>query len=223
MDGGSAEARRWFDQGLAGLELDIGDEQVSLLVRYCMELLKWNARINLVARNTTLRDLVDRHFLDSLTLVPLLREAVPPRGPLLDVGSGAGFPGLVVKTACPELTVHLLEPRQRRAAFLRHVIRLLDLENAAVLEQRTDDPGLRIDAPAAVITGRAVADIPEFLAMVRHLASESALVVCMRGRAALREESLHRETSGFRFIGMTATRLPLSGAGRTLLLYRKTA
>ncbi|MDW7774351.1 MAG: 16S rRNA (guanine(527)-N(7))-methyltransferase RsmG [Desulfobulbaceae bacterium] len=225
MNGGhekySRQAAQFFTEGLSGLDLALTDEQVVSLIRYCLELRKWNKKVNLVARNTSLRDLIDKHFFDSLTLVPLLRKFDHLSGPLLDVGSGAGFPGLVVKIACPSLAVMLLEPRHRRATFLKHVIRLLALKKTEVHMRRTEDADFAADSDFAFITGRAVAEVCEFLAMVEHLAAPKTLVICMQGEGGSERWEKQENPTAFQFIGVEKTMLPLSGAGRHLLLFRK--
>jgi len=210
-----------FRSGLERLDLALGDEQVNSLVLYCRELRKWNRKVNLVARNTLLTDLVDRHFLDSLTLLPLLARFADMTGSLLDVGSGAGFPGLAVKIACPSLNVILLEPRERRAAFLRHVIRLLALDGIDVLVCRTDELVAGTDTPYTVITGRAVADVAAFLRMVGHLASPGTLVICMQGSGGREKWTPNSVADGFQCIGIEETVLPVSRIRRYLLLFRK--
>lgn len=217
------EAQGYFAEGLARMNLVLTAEQISMLIRYCLELRKWNARVNLVARNTSLRDLIDRHFLDSLTLVPLLRKEEIRSGPLLDVGSGAGFPGLVTGIACPELSVVLLEPRQRRVSFLRHIIRLLSLKNIAALARRTEDREIMPPHGFAVITGRAVADVSGFLTMIEPLASRKTLVICMQGEGGRQGWEQQGQSGPFHFIGGEKAILPLTGAGRHLLLFSRSS
>ena len=103
---------------------------------YFAELRKWMRRINLVARETTTEQLLELHFLDSLTLAPLV--AHHPNLHLLDIGSGAGFPGLVLAAVLPEARFTLIEPRQKRAVFLRHVARRLGLSYVQVVEERVE-------------------------------------------------------------------------------------
>ena len=94
--------------GLGQLGIRVTETALGGLVRYCLDLEKWNRRVNLVARNTSLADIVEKHFLDSLTLLPLIQKYGLEQGNdsgenfginLLDVGTGAGFPGLVLATA----------------------------------------------------------------------------------------------------------------------------
>jgi 16S rRNA (guanine527-N7)-methyltransferase len=215
------EVERLFRGGLKQLGLALDNEQLNSLVLYCLELLKWSRKINLVAKDTPLPDLVDKHFFDSLTLVPLLARQADLTGPLLDVGSGAGFPGLVVKIACPSLEIVLLEPRQRRVAFLRHIIRLLALDGIDVMMCRTEELGFEAAKPFKVITGRAVADVTDFLRMVAHLASPASLVICMQGSGGTEKWRNLGDTEGFQCIGVEEAVLPFSSIKRYFLLFRK--
>jgi 16S rRNA (guanine527-N7)-methyltransferase len=118
------------------------------LVHYAELLERWSARHNLV-RVVSREELVTRHIFDALTAAPFF----PERGELLDVGSGAGLPGVPLLAVLPRWKGTLLEPRQKRWAFLRLVIRELGLEAEAVRDRYQDlSPGRRWDR----ITARAV-------------------------------------------------------------------
>lgn len=108
-----------FLSALEKLGLFLTKDQEWRLVGYADLLLKWNPVINLVAPST-LTDLWKRHFLDSAQLAPLL----PQKGDIIDLGSGGGFPALVLAILRPELTFTLVESDQRKAAFLREVTRV---------------------------------------------------------------------------------------------------
>ncbi|GBE53477.1 ribosomal RNA small subunit methyltransferase G [bacterium BMS3Bbin14] len=206
-------------QGLEQLGIGLDEHARRRLLRYCEELQKWNRKINLIARNTSLPDIIEKHFLDSLTLLPVLSE-MPP-GPLLDVGSGAGFPGLVVKIAHPARPVLLLEPRQRRSVFLRHIIRTLSLEGIEVSTARVEDdeprPGFE---NFAIITGRAVADVARFLEMVGPRVGPATVVACMQGPAGKQDWRQGSRAGNLRCLGRRETVLPFSGARRFILLFQ---
>ena len=102
---------------LMGLALDNQPEALVRLALYFEELNKWNRKVNLVARTLDDRQILEDHFLDSLTLLEFLAPEIRQRGTLLDIGTGAGFPGLVLKAVCPQLPVTLIEPRQNRFFF----------------------------------------------------------------------------------------------------------
>ncbi|WP_129627356.1 16S rRNA (guanine(527)-N(7))-methyltransferase RsmG [Candidatus Oscillochloris fontis] len=131
--------------------------QLDQLARYAQLLREWNERINL----TTITDLAEiyrRHFLDSLSLARFWGS-----GPnsLVDIGSGAGFPGLVLKILRPELRLTLIESVGKKAEFLRHVAHDLDLHAVRVLDARAEDVGRNTAERAThdLVTARAVAEL----------------------------------------------------------------
>ncbi len=170
-----------LQKGAATLGVPLTAEQIGQLAQYLKELLRWMRRINLVAKESSPEEIIDRHFLDSLALVPLL-----PKGKLqntirlLDVGSGAGFPGLVLALVLPQANFYLLEPRQKRAIFLRHIVRMLKLKNVEVVCERVETLYEKKGGTKrnfSHITGRAVADAPSFLQMVEPLVGRETEVV----------------------------------------------
>lgn len=207
--------------GLDRLGIVVAEEHVAQLISYIGELQKWSRKVNLIAKNTSLKDVVEKHFIDSLTLLPVLHKYDLMDGPLLDVGSGAGFPGLVLKVACPSLETVLLEPRQRRVSFLNHIIRTLALQNIRVAMDRIGESSLLSEYTFSIITGRAVADIPTFLKMVSPRSEKQTVVICMQGEAGKRECEKGTLDSNFTWIGSEKCILPFSGAKRYLLLFRK--
>lgn len=223
MTGGGEEGagdllRRGLD--LSGIRVD--GEVLARLTFYCLELEKWNRKINLIARNTRRQDIVDKHFLDSLTLVLVLDRLAPAKPSLLDVGSGAGFPGLVLKIVRPGYRVVLLEPREKRVAFLRHVIRQTGLKNIEVAAARIEE-GRVADRTYSFITGRAVADVKTFLKMVGPLAAPETLVICMQGIHGRQDWREGYRANDFVCAGVEETQLPFSRARRFLLLFRRPA
>jgi 16S rRNA (guanine527-N7)-methyltransferase len=123
--------------GAAGLGLSLNEDEIASFDRYLREIQLWSQRINLSALREI--DAIQvHHFLDSLTLVPLLDELFPRGGRLIDVGSGAGFPGLPLKIVRPAWSVTLVEATQKKASFLSHVVEMLALKDTHVLPQRAE-------------------------------------------------------------------------------------
>ena len=123
-------------QHLFGLSLS--PRQMSQLAVYERELLRWNEKFNL----TAIRDVEGiraKHFLDSLSCSLAWKEQVPRR--LIDVGSGAGFPGIVLKLLYPALKLTLVESVGKKANFCSHIVQTLELENVEVLSARAEDVG----------------------------------------------------------------------------------
>ncbi len=115
----------------------VTDTSVEKLVTYGAELLRWNKNINLTGAKT-MEQFVTGPLFDALTCVPTLVRS----GTLVDIGSGGGLPGIPATILIPEIRVTLVEPRAKRASFLRHVVHLLGLE-VEVIESRDDDLGGR--------------------------------------------------------------------------------
>ena len=207
-------------EGLGKLEITLPAPAVDRLVRYFAELKKWSRKVNLIAKSATDAEIVENHFLDSLTLLPLLPET---GGHLLDIGTGAGFPGLACKAARPELAVTLVEPREKRVSFLGHIVRTLELKNVSVLCCRVEDETrLPADRPFTHITGRAVTEIGPFLQMVERFAATSPRVILMKGpkwREEMAAAATILEGSAFHLAEVRECALPFSGAGRALLLF----
>lgn len=129
----SQDARSALDAAAQSLGIEIGGESGALLLRYAAELARWNRRLNLTGAGTAAAFVAGPLF-DALTLLPVLGE-----GPdLVDVGSGGGLPGIPAAILRPGLAVTLVEPRTRRAAFLRHTVHLLGLR-AEVVQGRAEE------------------------------------------------------------------------------------
>ncbi len=211
--------------GKWGAEYRIAEERLVRLQRYFTELMKWRQKVNLVSRSTPELEVIDRHFVDSLSLLPHLKKG----SRLLDIGSGAGFPGLVCRTVLPELGLCLVEPRQKRVHFLRHIVRTLELTadsgEIIIYQERMAPDSLLCAERFTHITCRAVTGIGPFLQMVSGFSGSGAALLLMKGRRWEQELEaaqpvLHR--SGYRLERVEKIVLPLSGMERFLLNFTET-
>jgi 16S rRNA (guanine527-N7)-methyltransferase len=147
--------------GKLGIELDA--RQVKQFELYYQELIDWNKKINLTAI-TDYSSVQVKHFLDSLTITLALSqgEVERPDFNIIDIGTGAGFPGVPLKILFPHPRLVLIEPTTKKTAFLRHIIRKLELENLEVLNSRAEEaahlPLYR--EQFALVLSRAVALLP---------------------------------------------------------------
>ncbi len=150
-----------FIAGLHQLDLSLSDQQLEQFLYYQQELLDWNTRFNLTAI-TDAEGVQVKHFLDSLTLLTVRDR---PRAHLLDIGSGAGFPGLALKIARPEWEVTLLEATGKKVTFLRHIIETLHLDGIEAIQSRAEELAHQPTYRAAfdVVTARAVASLSTLL------------------------------------------------------------
>ena len=177
----AADSRDLLVRGGAQLGLAMDAAGVERLLVYLAELMKWSRRVNLIARDTPETQVVETHFLDSLTLLPFLDGAGEVH--LLDVGSGAGFPGLALACVRPDARFTLCEPRQKRVSFLRHVVRTLGLANVEVVAERIEAHLADWPGRFTHITSRAVAEPAAFLPLVRPLVTPATRVLLMLARA----------------------------------------
>ena len=177
----AADSRDLLVRGGAQLGLAMDPAGVERLLVYLADLMKWSRRVNLVARDTPEAQVVETHFLDSLTLLPFLDGAGEVH--LLDVGSGAGFPGLALACVRPDARFTLCEPRQKRVSFLRHVVRTLGLANVEVVADRVEAQASAWQGRFTHITSRAVAEPAAFLPLVRPLVTPATRVLLMLARA----------------------------------------
>jgi len=151
-----------FSQGLEQLGLDPHDEQLLAAFEcYRQELLDWNTRINLTAI-TDPQDVLLKHFLDSLSLLKVYSNS---QARLLDIGSGAGFPGLPLKIVRPQWHVTLLEATGKKTLFLRHMVEALQLRDVEIIHGRAEELAHKREYRATfdIVTARAVSALPALL------------------------------------------------------------
>lgn len=208
----AADSRDLLVRGGAQLGLAMDVAGVERLLVYLAELMKWSRRVNLIARDTPEAQVVETHFLDSLTLLPFLDGAGEVH--LLDVGSGAGFPGLALACVRPDARCTLCEPRQKRVSFLRHVVRTLGLANVEVVAERVEAHLADWPGRFTHITSRAVAEPAAFLPLVRPLVTPATRVLLMLARAEGLAGIDHLASGPWRVDGEHRFVLPFSGAPR---------
>ena len=168
-----------LESGLARMGLDVPSGAVDDLLTYMVLLKEWSGTYNLVAPRE--RDfLLARHVLDSLSIARWLQP-----GSLLDVGTGAGLPGLPLAIIRPETEVTLLDSAGKKIRFIRHVGRTLKLTNIHPLHQRVE--ALAEEHAFANITSRAFASLKEFVEAVRSCANENTQLLAMKGAYPDRE------------------------------------
>src|SRR5438874_5200493 len=161
------DALGMFTEGLRQLGLDVNDPAgrerpfLQQFLRYRQELLDWNTRMNLTAI-TDPDEVLSKHFLDSLSLLQVYDQ---PRTRLLDIGSGAGFPGLPLKIMRPSWHVTLLEATGKKVKFLQHIIETLQLQNIEAIHGRAEELAHQQQCRASfdLVTARAVASLPTLL------------------------------------------------------------
>lgn len=163
-----------LDAGLAQLDIDLDENQRRQLLDYLQLLHKWNRTYNLTAVRDPLQ-MVAKHVLDSLVIAPYV-----PGKTLIDVGTGAGIPGIPLAIARPDLDVTMLDSNGKKTRFVAQAIRQLGLANAQVIKSRLEDyqPPQGFDG----MTSRAFASLRQMLEWGGPLCNAEGTILAMKGR-----------------------------------------
>lgn len=162
-----------YEKNILRDTLNVSRETLEKLEVYGHHLLKWNDTYNLIGSSTE-DDLGMRHFIDSAQLLPHIPATAKS---LLDIGSGAGFPGLVL-SICGVKNVHLVDPNQKKCLFLRHIARTLHL---SVTIHQCAVEGVQLD-PFDVITSRAFAALSQIFVASKHLSCPKTTYLLLKGQ-----------------------------------------
>ena len=209
--GVDAAIARDLESGLRAMGLDTA--LASPLQAYLALLDRWNRAYNLTAIRDP-REMVGKHVLDSLAMQPYVRDL----DTLADLGTGAGFPGIPLALALPDLRVTLVESNGKKARFLREAVRTLQLDNARVAESRIE----ALDEPAAydAITARALATLPLILQLGGHLLRPGGQLLAMKG--ARPDDEIAALPSGWGLQSVHALTVPGLVAERHLVVVART-
>jgi 16S rRNA (guanine527-N7)-methyltransferase len=179
-------------QNARHLGVELSEQQLAQFDVYKNELLQWNAKTNLISENSA-QEIITRHFLDSLTALQFIHK---PNARMVDVGCGAGFPGLPLKIALPTLELYLLETNRKKVSFLKHMIRLLNLSTTVVLHDRTENI-IKTDTwkeKFDVLISRATFKLSELLPQGEYFLVRGGNLIALKGPNV--EEELTQCTSG---------------------------
>ena len=210
-----------LQEGVKVLGLELSSNTLKQLDHYLSQLQVWNQRVNLTGL-TDSRDLVIKHFLDSLAVLPYI-EGAPS---LADLGSGAGFPGLVLKLARPDLALTLVESRGKKAAFLEYLVALWQLPGVEIIQAYLTPRLAREWGPRfAVVVSRATFPLKRFLELAAPLLLPGGRALALKGpEMPSREiEAAHQSLSRLNLSGLeiSENRLPMSGEARLYVMVQK--
>jgi 16S rRNA (guanine527-N7)-methyltransferase len=195
-------------EGVAQLNLQLPPQAQAQLLDYLALLQKWNKTYNLTAVREAPR-MVSHHLLDCLAIVPHVTAST-----VLDVGSGAGLPGIPLALAAPQTQVTLLESSHKKAAFLQQAKTELKLDNVTVACERAETwrPGRGFE----MVISRAFSDLPEFIAVAGRHVAPGGLLAAMKG--VYPDEEIARLPAGWRLRQAIPLTVPGLSAQRHLLL-----
>jgi 16S rRNA (guanine527-N7)-methyltransferase len=192
--------------------------KLELFWLYLQELLEWNKTFNLTGIKDP-ADIIIKHFVDSLTPLPYLDRS----GRLLDIGSGAGFPGIPLKIGAPQLQVHIVDARRKKTSFLKHLIRTLELKGVTALHSRAEEME-QPEQPFQIIISRAFRRLEPLIKLVSPLMKPGNMLVAMLGPTANEEQSRFQALASVENLEIkqiVVLDLPQGRGGRTLLFLQK--
>jgi len=171
-----------ISDGCSALEQVYDDGQRHQFAALLTELERWSGRVNLTAIRD-INEMVSAHLLDSLTVRPFLQG-----DSVIDIGTGAGFPGLPLAIAEPERCFILLDSNQKKISFVQHMVTRLGLGNVRAIRARAEDyaPGHTFDT----VIARALAAIPRIIEIGGHLAGEKGVLLALKGKYPTEELEL---------------------------------
>ncbi len=199
-----------LQRAAAQMQLELTRQQAEKLSDYLDLLQKWNRAYNLTAIRERQAMRV-QHVLDSLAIAPWIR----PAARALDMGTGAGLPGVVLAIACPESHWTLVDAVGKKVRFLRQVRRELDLENIEPLQARLE--ALPETAKYEQITARALADLDLLTRLARPLLAPGGDLLAMKARQEVERNDIQCASHGFQLLGRHALEVPGLGAPRHVL------
>jgi 16S rRNA (guanine527-N7)-methyltransferase len=176
----TSDLKNLLNQGIVDLGLNITSATQTKLFDYLLLLQKWNKTHNLTAI-TDLKQMITHHLLDSLAIAPFIESEEY----ILDVGSGAGLPGIPLALIFPEKTFVLLDSNNKKVTFLTYVVAALKLANVKIEHSRAENfhPAINFDC----IVTRAVGSLHAIITITQHLIKESGSLLFMKGKNPLQE------------------------------------
>lgn len=196
-----------FSEAVKETTVTVPRHLFKMLFAHWVLLNEWNEKMNLT-KITDMRQAIARHYVDSLALLPVLGDTTN----VMDVGSGAGFPGVVLAISREKMPVTLVESVEKKAHFLKEVRRSMALENITVVNARVEN--IKTDFRFDLVTGRAVAKPKQFAKLIKNR-------VTPNGRMAIFIKGFEPpELSGWQAADCHQYRLPYGGEKRAIVTYR---
>jgi 16S rRNA (guanine527-N7)-methyltransferase len=211
-----------LSEGAAQIGIRLGQTELDLFATYHEELLLWNRRINLVSEKSS-REIAIRHFLDSLTVAPCIDR---PEGLLIDIGSGAGFPGIPLRIALPELQLMLVESSRKKTSFLSQIVRTLPLEGVTVVRERIEAliGEKALAGSFDTVLSRAAFKLPQLIRMASFFLKPGGNLIAMKGSDP-QEEMAEAETmltaAGMALAACRDILLPGTDLSRKIIIYQR--
>jgi 16S rRNA (guanine527-N7)-methyltransferase len=184
MSSPGKSSRELLSNGLKELKIEASSKAIETLLHFIEELLLWNRKTNLIGTSDE-TEIIKRHILDSLSVYPLLKDK---KGPILDIGAGAGFPSVPLAAVDETLSICAVERRRKRASFLRNARAILGLDNLTVLECDAKDVKGRYE----VVMARGVGELTLLYDLSKGLSKERSMIIAFKGKITEIEKEVSR-------------------------------
>ena len=203
------------------IEIMLNEEQKGNFFKYMELLIEWNQKINLTAI-TEPKDIILKHFVDSLTIKKYIKE----KSKIIDVGTGAGFPGIPLKIVDPNIEVTLLDSLNKRIIFLNEVIKEINLKNIEAIHGRIEEVGKnkKYREKFDVVTSRAVSNLNVLAEYMLPLTKIGGICICMKGAEV--EEEIEKSKNAIKLLGgkiekVDTFELPGENIKRNIVIIKK--
>jgi 16S rRNA (guanine527-N7)-methyltransferase len=215
------EFSKKLNKKLNKINIDLNEKQINSFYEYMDLLLEWNEKINLTAI-TDKNEILQKHFVDSLTIAKHIKE----NSKIVDVGTGAGFPGIPIKILREDVDIVLLDSLNKRINFLNDVIEKINLKNINTIHGRVEEIGKnkKYREKFDVATSRAVANLSVLVEYMLPLVKLNGICICMKGSEV--QEELENSKKAINELGgkiesVEEFELPESDIKRNIIIIRK--
>ena len=201
-------------KGCKELEIELSDKQADLFLKYLDLLKKWSTKINLTSIKDD-KEIITKHFLDSLTLIRFIKSG----SNVLDIGSGAGFPGIPVSIVNEYINMSLLEPHEKKHLFTREVKRSLNLKNLMLYQGRAEDEYNNLPRNFfEYVIIRALGSVEYLVSISTDYLKTNGKLILMKGK-----EDISADTSTYRLKLETIEKftLPFTDHERSIIVFSK--
>ncbi|MCL2382786.1 MAG: 16S rRNA (guanine(527)-N(7))-methyltransferase RsmG [Oscillospiraceae bacterium] len=213
--------REELEKQAKGIQVDLSFSQIESFYKYMRLLIEWNAKINLTAI-TEPGEVITKHFIDSLAI----HKHIKDKELIIDVGTGAGFPGVPLKIARADLKVVLLDSLNKRILFLEEIIKSLRLGDVTAIHSRAEDAGRSTEHRELydVVTSRAVAPLNSLVEYMSPLVKVGGKLICMKGpklKEEIEQSNNAMKVLGLEIVNIEEIKLPNTDIERNILIIEK--
>lgn len=210
-----------FENKLKYLKLSLEQNQIEMFLDYMNEIIKWNEKINLTAIIEP-KEIIQKHFIDSLTVLPNIKKG----SKIIDVGTGAGLPGIPLKIAQPDFKITLLDSLNKRLNFLNEIIKKLNLDNIETIHSRAEELGINKQYRETydVSISRAVAPMNILAEYLIPFIKIGGICICMKGNNAngeIQDSKKAIEVLGGKIEKIIELKLPETDINRNIIIIKK--